>query len=219
MVLEMAAGDSESQSSAVVRSYLIMKAEAQEALKLAEEWWSGKDVPSYVKIQGLDLDQIVEFTELYNRCFLASPDPFCPLTPEEAKQLDPEGIFVAKLAGRLVGFIACFVEKKEDSIYGEITGIGVLPSRRRRGIATALIKRATTYFLDSGVDEVYCEVYEENTPSQLLILAYGFREVGRRDIPMSTTSVHDEDTDLPGGKIMRRLGLRPRPGCETCRDI
>ena len=215
----MVSGDSEPNSSTQVRSYVIMKAEAEEALKLAEEWWMGKDVPTYVKIQGLDLDEIEEFTELYNRCFLASPDPFCPLSPDEARQLDTDGIFVAKLAGQFVGFIACFVDKKEDSIYGEITGIGVLPSRRRRGIATALIKQATKYFLDSGVEEVYCEVYEENSPSQLLILAYGFKEVGRRDIPMTTTSVQNEKTDLPGGKIMRRLGLRPRPGCETCRDI
>jgi ribosomal protein S18 acetylase RimI-like enzyme len=215
----MVAGGSDSQSSASVRSYIIMKAEAHEALKLAEDWWMGKEVPTYVKIENLDLKKIEEFTILYNRCFLASPDPFCPLTPNEAKQLNPEGIFVATLAGKLVGFIACFVEKKADSIYGEITGIGVLPSRRRKGIATALIKCATSYFLDSGVEEVYCEVYEKNTPSQLLIMAYGFKEVGRRDIPMSTTSVQDEASDLPGGKIMRRLGLRPRPGCETCRDI
>jgi len=215
----MVSGDSEIEADSNVRSYIVMKAKAQEALKLAEEWWKGKDIPSYVKIQGLDMDEIVKFTQLYNRCFLASPDPFCPLSPEEARQLDPEGIFVAKLAGKLAGFIACFVEKKDDQLYGEITGIGVLPSRRRKGIATALIKRATKYFLDSGVDKVYCEVYEENIPSQLLIMSYGFKEVGRRDIPMNTTSVHDEETDLPGGKIMRRLGLRPRPGCETCRDL
>ena len=215
----MVAGKSESRPDESVRSYLIMKAEAHEALSLAEEWWKGKETPTYVKIKNLDLPEVHEFTQLYNRCFLASPDPFCPLTPEEAEQLDPEGIFIAKLGVKPVGFIACFVEKKDESIYGEITGIGVLPSKRRKGIATALIKRATTYFLDSGVEEVYCEVYEKNTPSQLLIMAYGFKEVGRRDIPMRTSSVKDEESDLPGGKIMRRLGLRPRPGCETCRDI
>ncbi len=196
-----------------------MKADAQEALKLAEEWWVGKETPTYIKVEILDLNEVDEFTQLYNRCFLTAPDPFCALTPDEAKQLNPEGIFVAKLADTLVGFIACFVEKKEDSTYGEITGIGVHPSRRRHGIATALIKHATTYFLNSGVEEVYCEVFEENTPSLLLVTTYGFRQIGRRNIPINTVSAKDEKSDLPGGKIMRRLGLRPRIGCETCRDI
>lgn len=198
-----------------------MKAESKIALKLAEEWWGDKEVPSYIKIHQFDMCDVEEFVSLYNRCFLASPDPFCPLTTEQAEQLDPEGIFVAKLWGKLAGFIACFVEKKSDSIYGEITGIGVLPSRRRKGVATALIKSASRYFLDSGVDEVYCEVYEENIPSQMLIQAYGFEQVGRRDIPLQagTPVESTSSTELPGGKIMRRLGLRPRAGCETCRDI
>ena len=200
------------------RSYLVMKAEAKEALALAKNWWSRKSVPPFVRIKQLERKQIEEFVDVYNRCFIASPDPFCPLTNEQAAQLDSEGIFVAELWGNTAGFIACFVEKKPDSIYGEITGIGVLPTRRRKGVATALIQQATEYFLAAGVEEVYCEVYEENTPSQMLIVAYGFKEVGRRSIPIES-SPDDSELDLPGGKIMRRLGLRPRPGCKDCRDI
>jgi len=220
-VQEMVSEGPDSSLSTTVRSYLVMKAESEKALKLAEEWWGDKEIPNYIKIHQFEMSDVDEFVSLYNRCFLASPDPFCPLTPEQAIQLDPEGIFVAKLWGELAGFIACFVEKQNDSLYGEITGIGVLPSRRRKGVATALIKSASKYFLDSGVDEVYCEVYEENIPSQMLIQAYGFVEVGRRDIPMQAGSPVDSisSTELPGGKIMRRLGLRPRAGCETCRDI
>ena len=213
--------DDSKPPSAIMRSYLVMKAESKEALKLAEEWWGDKEVPSYIKISQFEINDVDEFVNLYNRCFIASPDPFCPLTPEQATKLDPDGIFVAKLGGTLAGFIACFVEKQSGSNYGEITGIGVLPSRRRKGVATALIKSASKYFLDSGVDEVYCEVYEKNIPSQMLIGAYGFVEVGRRDIPMQAGIQSDSlpESDLPGGKIMRRLGLRPRAGCETCRDI
>ncbi|MBN2229331.1 MAG: GNAT family N-acetyltransferase [Candidatus Thorarchaeota archaeon] len=215
----MSSDNTQDSVSSATRSYLIMKAESKEALKLAEEWWSEKEIPSYVKISTLNMDDIEEFVDLYNRCFLASPDPFCPLTSEEALKLDTEGIFIAKLAGKMAGFIACFVEKKTESIYGEITGIGVLPNRRRKGVATALIKRATQYFLDSGAEEVYCEVYEENIPSQMLIMTYGFKEAGRREVPLQPSSTSKSGFDLPGGKIMRRLGLRPRTGCETCRDI
>ncbi|MFW9910654.1 MAG: GNAT family N-acetyltransferase [Candidatus Odinarchaeota archaeon] len=201
------------------RSYLIMKAEAKEALKLAELRWIAKETPNYIKIHPLDIKEIDSFVDLYNSCFLASPDPFCPLTAEEAKKLEPEGIFVAKFAEQYAGFIACFIEKEAVSIYGEITGIGVLPNRRRKGVATALIKRATAFFLESGVDDIYCEVYEANIPSQMLIMAYGFREVGRRHITMQVSKQTDSSDELPGGKIMRRLGLRPRAGCEDCRDI
>jgi len=201
------------------RSYLIMKAEAKEALELAEQRWADKEPPSYIDIQQLDMMEIESFVDLYNRCFIASPDPFCPLTYEDARKLSPDGIFVAKLAEEYAGFIACFIEKEEESSYGEITGIGVLPNRRRRGVATALIKRATTFFLESGVDDVYCEVYEANIPSQMLIKAYGFREVGRRNIPVQVSTPTHSTDELPGGKIMRRLGLRPRAGCEACRDI
>ncbi|MFX1368933.1 MAG: GNAT family N-acetyltransferase [Promethearchaeota archaeon] len=214
----MAAGNMKSSRPTKIRSYLVMKAEAKAALEFAEAWWSEKEIPTYVRIKQLDIEQIEEFAEVYNRCFMTSPDPFCFLTVEQAEQLDNEGIFVAELWGDIAGFIACFVEKKPDSIYGEITGIGVLPARRRKGVATALIQKATEYFLAAGVEEIYCEVYEENTPSQMLIMAYGFREVGRRDIPIES-SPDDPDLDLPGGKIMRRLGLRPRPGCKDCRDI
>lgn len=214
----MASEDTESSGQETTRSYIIMRAEAQEALELAKEWWSNRSIPTYVKITQLDKGRLAEFVDVYNRCFIASPDPFCPLTNEQATRLDTEGIFVADLWGKMAGFIACFVEKMPSTVFGEITGIGTLPSRRRKGIATALIQRAAEYFLAAGVEEVYCEVYEENIPSQMLILAYGFKEVSRRTVPI-ITSPEDPETDLPGGKIMRRLGLRPRPGCEDCRDI
>ncbi|NHI84060.1 MAG: GNAT family N-acetyltransferase [Candidatus Thorarchaeota archaeon] len=214
----MASEESETSGSKTTRSYTIMKADTQEALELAKKWWSNRSVPSYVSVRRLDKERLTEFVEVYNRCFIASPDPFCPLTNEQAAHLDTEGIFIADLWGQIAGFIACFVERRQMSVFGEITGIGVLPSRRRRGIATALIQRAVEYFLAAGVDEVYCEVYEKNIPSQMLILAYGFKEVGRRSVPI-VSSLEDPETDLPGGKIMRRLGLRPRPGCEGCRDL
>ncbi len=200
-------------------SYLIMRAEAQEAIVLAEDWWENKVIPSYVHVRCLKSDDMDAFVDLYNRSFLASPDPFCPLTLEDASKLKTEGIFVAELWGNLSGFIACFVENRNNSIYGEITGIGVLPQRRRRGLATALIQRAVEYFIDAGVEEVYCEVFTENIPSKMLIMAYGFSEIGRREI--STEGLQENQTELqyPGGKIMRRLGLRPRPGCDSCRNL
>ncbi|RDE16810.1 MAG: hypothetical protein C4K49_04145 [Candidatus Thorarchaeota archaeon] len=208
-------------SKSIVRekSYVIMKADAKEALELVTERSVKKQAPEHINVHRLERDQIQAFVGLYNRCFIASPDPFCPLTIEEAKKLDTEGVFVADVWGTPSGFIACFVENKGDRPYGEITGIGVLPHRRRKGVATSLIRAAADYFISAGVDEVYCEVYEDNVPSKMLISSYGFREVGRRSFPVTTPEGTTPEAQLPGGKIMRRLGLRPRPGCEDCRDI
>ncbi len=203
------------------RVYLLMRADTNTALRLVRERLEQKSVPSYVRVSNLSKSRIAEFVDLYNRCFVASPDPFCPLTVEDAKTLDTDGIFIAELWGTPVGFIACFVEKEESSVYGEITGLGVLPSRRRRGVATALIQRAAEYFSAAGVEQVYCEVYENNMPSRLLIASYGFEEVGRREI---SVPIHPEvqtrpENKLPGGKIMRRLYPSHRTECRDCRDI
>ncbi|MHA1906841.1 MAG: GNAT family N-acetyltransferase [Candidatus Thorarchaeota archaeon] len=187
-----------------------MMANAEEALELAAGWWENKEVPKYVHVRLIERDDIPEFVDLYNRCFLASPDPFRLLTIEEAENLDFEGVFVADMWENLAGFIACFVEKDGDSKYGEITGIGVLPNRRRKGVATALIRQASEYFIDADIDEIYCEVFEENTPSKMLIQAYGFKEVGKRAIPGMVATPEQADDVPSGGKIMRRLGLRPR---------
>jgi len=204
--------DEDSHSESETKSYLVMKARTKEALELARNWWKAKTVPEYVKVLPLKPEELAGFVDLYNRCFLAAPDPFRMLSLEDAQKLNPEGIFVARLWGTLAGFIACFVQRGDQSVYGEITGIGVLPSRRRKGVATALIQRAVEYFIASGVEEVYCEIYEENLPSKLLVMTYGFREIGRREIPAEGESAERPDDRHPGGKIMRRLGLRPATG-------
>jgi ribosomal protein S18 acetylase RimI-like enzyme len=215
----MTSEEASASGSVSTRSYILMKASTDKALELEAEHWDSKNIPSSIKVEQLQTDQTEAFVDLYNRCFLASPDPFCPLNLEQAKKLGTEGIFIAEIWGRMSGFIACFIEKEEEGIYGEITGIGVIPQRRRKGVATALIQKAVEYFIDAGVEEVYCEVYEENEPSKQLIISYGFTEVGRREIPQEEPIKPKDEEKYPGGKIMRRLGLRPRPGCETCRDL
>ncbi|MGV9168922.1 MAG: GNAT family N-acetyltransferase [Promethearchaeia archaeon] len=207
------------ESELNISHYLIMKADAEEALRLARDWWEDKKIPSYIEVRQLKETEVEEFVTLYNRCFLASPDPFCPLTTTEAEKLETEGIFVAELWGELSGFIACFVEEDNRGVYGEITGIGVLPERRRRGVGTAMIQRASEYFIDAGIEEIYCEIFEENHPSKMLVMAYGFEEVRRRPVKLKKSGQPAEEEEVPGGKIMRRLGLSPRPGCDSCRDI
>jgi ribosomal protein S18 acetylase RimI-like enzyme len=186
-----------------------MKAKTQDALRLAREWWATRPAPSYIKVHPLRDSELSTFVDVYNRCFITSPDPFCPLTLEDAEKLEPDGIFIATLWNAPAGFIACFTEKDGESVYGEITGLGVLPARRRKGVATALIQRAVEYFIAAGVEEVYCEVYGENVPSRMLITSYGFTQVGRRDIPRESSSTDVGPEHYRRGKILRRVGLKP----------
>ncbi|MEM2141763.1 MAG: GNAT family N-acetyltransferase [Candidatus Thorarchaeota archaeon] len=197
-------------------AYLIMRAKTTEALKLARESWSQRNLPTYIKVRQLSREDLSAFVDLYNRCFMSAPDPFCPLTMDDAEKLELDGIFVAELGGEPIGFIACFVEESDTGRYGEITAIGVLPSRRRKGVATLLIQQAAEFFVRRGVEEVYCEVYESNLPSRLLITSYGFSEVGRREIPHLPTLEPAREEHDRGRKILKHIRLRPSGSDGRC---
>jgi hypothetical protein len=67
----MASGNSESGPLNPPRAYLVMKAETEEALELAEDWWSNKETPSYVTMQPLDVND-VDITAVFLRLQIPS---------------------------------------------------------------------------------------------------------------------------------------------------
>ena len=137
-------------------------------------------------------DDMISFMELYNRVFLAAPDPYRELTPEDVKKiLTNDTIFLAEMYGKLIGFVVIVVYEGEEGdigeCVGEIASIGVMPNRRRVGVATALIRATAAYLADKGISRVLCEVYEENQPSYEMISSYGFEKIGERVIPKDGT--------------------------------
>mgnify|MGYP001815257187 FL=1 len=93
-------------------------------------------------------------------------------------EFDPEGVFVAEdgalvagdgaivagdgaiVAGDgrdLVGFCICFLRRGE----GYISVVAVLPSHRRRGIASALVRRAVAHLREQGAGVVRIDAYED----------------------------------------------------------
>ncbi len=121
------------------------------------------------------------FTELYNKIFLASPDPSRPITVEEAMTFPEDRVFIACLWGSPAGFIYLSLDKhpiREGLTTGIVTGIGVLPRFRARRVGVALLCKAVEYFEQFNPDTIIAEIYEENYASQQLFRSFGFRPIG-----------------------------------------
>ena len=63
---------------------------------------------------------------------------------------------------------------------GEIYRIATLPEYRKRGIAYRLLDYAVKCERGNGLESLFLEVREQNTPARNLYSAYGYREIGKR---------------------------------------
>lgn len=87
----------------------------------------------------------------------------------------PEGLFVAEIEGRVVGF---HWTKIENSI-GEVYVVGVHPDEHGRGVGTALTAHGLTYLTNSGVDAIELYVEGDNQTALGVYRKLGFVEVNR----------------------------------------
>lgn len=62
----------------------------------------------------------------------------------------------------------------------EILSIGVLPDRRRRGTARALLAGVAARAAEAGATRLFLEVAADNRAARALYLREGFAQVGRR---------------------------------------
>ena len=63
---------------------------------------------------------------------------------------------------------------------GEIYRIATLENYRRRGVAYRLLDYAIKCERGHGLEDLFLEVREQNTPARALYTAYGFKEIGKR---------------------------------------
>ncbi|MDX2270591.1 MAG: GNAT family N-acetyltransferase [Cyanobacteriota bacterium] len=70
------------------------------------------------------------------------------------------GIYVAEVAGSLVGFVLGYIDRlderslyviKSEQTYGYISELYVVPEMRQQGVGVALLARAEQHFLDRGL--------------------------------------------------------------------
>ncbi|MHA1146558.1 MAG: GNAT family N-acetyltransferase, partial [Candidatus Helarchaeota archaeon] len=66
----------------------------------------------------------------------------------------PEGIFLAKISDKFVGFVITDIIKEKDDIIGEILRIGVHPKSRKRGVAINLLNTVSDYFSKKKVTKI-----------------------------------------------------------------
>ncbi len=95
---------------------------------------------------------------------------------------DPEGIFVAKVEGKKVGFVAGdanWFSKRAKEKVGAVHEIVVLPEFRGMGIGKALMERVISYFREKGLGTVELWVGDENFRAIEFYKKLGFEEAGR----------------------------------------
>jgi ribosomal protein S18 acetylase RimI-like enzyme len=166
--------------------YYLMEIEPEKVKEILNEFKSKEQkfskLMNLVKVRPYNWEDEKDqkmFTELFNLVLLSSPDPFRPLTQEEAAKYFKEGTFLAFLYGKCVGYGVLTIEKTDQGKIGVIAGIGVHPKHRRKNIALKLALEMAQWFLDKGdLVKLQCEVYERNEVSYKFITSFGFKKVG-----------------------------------------
>ncbi|WP_457601678.1 N-acetyltransferase family protein [Hydrogenivirga sp.] len=95
---------------------------------------------------------------------------------------DPEGIFVAKANGDIVGFVAGdanWFSKREHKKVGAIHEIVVHPDYRGAGIGRALMEKILDYFREKGLHTAELWVGDENYRAIDFYRNFGFKEKGQ----------------------------------------
>ena len=78
------------------------------------------------------------------------------------------------------GSVVAYIIGRQIIPEGEIYRIATLPSHRRRGIAYRLLDYMVKCERGLGLESLFLEVREKNTPARNLYTAYGFRKIGLR---------------------------------------
>lgn len=84
--------------------------------------------------------------------------------------------FVAELDGEAVGFVGVGVVGME----AEIHSIAVAETAKRQGVGYALLSHSADWLSENGVEELFLEVRESNTPAINLYTKSGFHIIGKR---------------------------------------
>jgi len=120
-----------------------------------------------VKAKVSDIKRIIEIEEL------SYSDPW----PREIFMVDylfnsSSEYFVAKMQGKIVGFIGIWYEGKKL----HVINVAVHPDERGKGIGTNLLLFAINLAKELGYETVYLEARKSNVSAQRLYRKLGFKE-------------------------------------------
>jgi len=86
---------------------------------------------------------------------------------------------VAKVNGDIAGFIISRVETENGALYGHIITINVMPTYRRKGIASKMLQETEEILKGKGITECHLEAREDNSAALKLYQSNGYRKIGR----------------------------------------
>jgi ribosomal-protein-alanine N-acetyltransferase len=91
----------------------------------------------------------------------------------------PKTFLVAEVDGKIVGYVMCRIEPNSASLAsirrGHVVSIAVLPEHRRKGIGSALMRKAMRGMLEYGASDCYLEVRVSNSRAINMYKKLGFR--------------------------------------------
>ncbi|HHT28591.1 MAG TPA: GNAT family N-acetyltransferase [Firmicutes bacterium] len=93
-------------------------------------------------------------------------------------QVEPQGVFVAEAAGRVVGYV--IVASAPDKSLGRITDLVVDAQMRNQGLGRRLIAKALEYIKEQGLVFAKIETLDNNAVGQALYPQFGFKEMARQ---------------------------------------
>ncbi len=117
-----------------------------------------------------------------NRARAEDPE-FTPSTADEYRKwqkapwFNPEGRFIAEFDGKPVGRVLGHVDKERAEKQGFLNGPAVIPEARRRGIGTALARRALESLKTRGMETVQGDAQGWNEAAQAFIETLRFKQV------------------------------------------
>jgi RimJ/RimL family protein N-acetyltransferase len=109
----------------------------------------------------------------------------CPFTPQQEREYllslsDREGIFLAEVEGRSVGFQTLDLWAKYTSSFRHVGSMGtiILPEWRQRGMGRRLAAQTLEFAHASGYEKIVVYVRAGNTGAQAFYLSLGFAPKG-----------------------------------------
>ena len=122
--------------------------------------------------------RLASLADLAAICAIEDRSFVTPYPPSLLKQLLQEysqSFFVATNdAGKILGYCVCSIKDKS----AHLISLAVNSKFRRKGVATALLRRAVESLGANGIDQFWLEVKVNNLEAIGLYLKFGFRNAG-----------------------------------------
>lgn len=141
-----------------------------------------------LKIERAKEEDLPKLVDLYLRAYKGLEE-YAYTHPKDVKSYlkwlwnrDKEGIFLAKVDGKIVGFVAGdanWFSRREGKRVGAIHEIVVDPEYQGHGVGTALLNTILEYFKKKGLDTAELWVGDENYKAINFYKKFGFQESGR----------------------------------------